>query len=234
MDGAMFLRGLLIGLSIAALVGPMGVLCIRRTLAGGRLAGLITGLGVATVDGIYAGVTGFGLSVVAALLGGQEWIRGIGGLFLCYLGIRTARTSPADECFGAGFDTDQSGHDPLLHSDLRRAWRGWQGRRQRHAAGDRRAGRLCALVAVAEHRSGRAPRADHPADGAMDQPALRCRPRAIRAPGYRKPALSRELDRHVDASHARSKHGSRVPGASMNGTGAGMSLPSTRSRRRPS
>lgn len=102
MDAPMFLRGLLIGLSVAAPVGPMGVLCIRRTLAEGRLAGLITGLGVATADGIYAGIAGFGLSVVAALLlGGQEWIRGIGGLFLCYLGIRTARTSPAEKAADA-------------------------------------------------------------------------------------------------------------------------------------
>ena len=102
MDGAMFLRGLLIGLSVAAPVGPMGVLCIRRTLADGRVAGLITGLGVATADGIYAGIAGFGLSVVAALLlGGQGWIRGIGGLFLCYLGIRTARTSPAEKAADA-------------------------------------------------------------------------------------------------------------------------------------
>lgn len=94
----MFLRGLLIGLSVAAPVGPVGVLCIRRTLAEGRLAGLITGLGVATADGIYAGIAGFGLSVVASLLlGGQKWIRGIGGLFLCYLGIRTARTPPAEK-----------------------------------------------------------------------------------------------------------------------------------------
>lgn len=97
MDLAMLLRGLLIGLSVAAPVGPMGVLCIRRTLAEGRLAGLATGLGIATADGIYAGVAGFGITVVAALLlSGQSWIRGIGGAFLCYLGLRTARALPAE------------------------------------------------------------------------------------------------------------------------------------------
>jgi len=96
-DPGMFFRGLLIGLSVAAPVGPMGVLCIRRTLAEGRLAGLVTGLGIATADGIYAGIAGFGIAVVAALLlSGQGWIRGIGGAFLCYLGLHTARAIPAE------------------------------------------------------------------------------------------------------------------------------------------
>jgi threonine/homoserine/homoserine lactone efflux protein len=92
-----FARGLLIGLSIAAPVGPIGVLCIRRTLADGRLAGLATGLGAATADAAYGAIAGFGLTVVTRLLLAHEfWIRLIGGLFLCYLGVKTFVGTPAE------------------------------------------------------------------------------------------------------------------------------------------
>ncbi|HVA91095.1 MAG TPA: LysE family translocator [Chloroflexota bacterium] len=97
MDPAMFARGLVIGLSIAAPVGPIGVLCIRRTLADGRWVGLATGFGAATADGIYGGVAGFGLTVVSSLLlSHQTWIRLIGGLFLCWLGAKTFIAAPAE------------------------------------------------------------------------------------------------------------------------------------------
>jgi len=97
MDPAMFLRGLLIGLSIAAPVGPIGVLCIRRTLADGRWVGLATGLGAATADATYGAVAGFGITIVSSLLlGHQTGIRLIGGLFLCYLGAKTFITAPAE------------------------------------------------------------------------------------------------------------------------------------------
>lgn len=90
MDLAFFLKGLLIGLSIAAPVGPIGVLCIRRTLAHGRVVGLVSGLGAATADGIYGLVAGFGLTVITNFLIGQQfWIQLIGGIFLCYLGVKT-------------------------------------------------------------------------------------------------------------------------------------------------
>jgi threonine/homoserine/homoserine lactone efflux protein len=97
MDLAYLVRGLVIGFSIAAPVGPIGVLCIRRTLAEGRAAGLLTGLGAATADGIYGFIAGFGLTYVSGLLiGYQTWIRLIGGLFLCYLGLRTYLSRPAE------------------------------------------------------------------------------------------------------------------------------------------
>lgn len=91
------LRGLLIGFSIAAPVGPIGVLCIRRTLAFGRLIGLFTGLGAATADFSYGCVAGFGLTAVSSfLLGARLWIHLFGGLFLCYLGVRTIVARPAE------------------------------------------------------------------------------------------------------------------------------------------
>ncbi len=90
MDFSFLLRGLLIGFSIAAPVGPIGVLCIRRTLAEGRASGLFSGLGAATADAIYGCIAGFGLTFISTfLIRLQVWFRLIGGSFLCYLGART-------------------------------------------------------------------------------------------------------------------------------------------------
>ena len=95
MDPGIFARGVAIGLAIAAPVGPIGVLCIRRTLAEGRLAGFVTGLGAATADTAYGAVAAFGLTAVSAfLVSQQDWLRLIGGAFLLYLGIRTFLTRP--------------------------------------------------------------------------------------------------------------------------------------------
>jgi len=100
---SLLIRGIVIGFSIAAPVGPIGVLCIRRTLADGRAAGLATGLGAATADAIYGCLAAFGLTVVMhALLGAGIWIRVIGGAFLAYLGIRTLLARPSDEAARAG------------------------------------------------------------------------------------------------------------------------------------
>jgi threonine/homoserine/homoserine lactone efflux protein len=90
-------RGIVIGFSIAAPVGPIGVLCIRRTLADGRAAGFVTGLGAATADAIYGFLAAFGLTALTDfLVGGQNVIRIVGGAFLLYLGIRTIRSEPAE------------------------------------------------------------------------------------------------------------------------------------------
>lgn len=90
MDVALVVRGVVIGFSIAAPVGPIGVLCIRRTLAEGRASGLLTGLGAATADAVYGAIAALGLTALTdALVGGQSWIRLIGGVFLLYLGVRT-------------------------------------------------------------------------------------------------------------------------------------------------
>ncbi len=91
-----FLQGLIIGFSIAAPVGPIGVLCIRRTLTGGRVVGFLSGLGAATADALYGSIAGFGLTFIAAfLLDQQLWFSLVGGVFLSYLGIKTFLTPPA-------------------------------------------------------------------------------------------------------------------------------------------
>lgn len=98
MDLAFFIKGVIIGFSIAAPVGPIGVLCIRRTLAEGRLSGFLSGIGAATADATYGMIAGFGLTSISNFLIGQQiWVRIIGGLFLCYLGIKTFNTKPSDE-----------------------------------------------------------------------------------------------------------------------------------------
>ncbi|HNT24018.1 MAG TPA: LysE family transporter [Anaerolineales bacterium] len=92
------LRGVVIGFAIAAPVGPIGVLCIRRTLAEGRAAGLVSGLGAATADAIYGCIAGFGLTFISSFLVSQQvWLRTAGGLFLCYLGLKTLLAKPAEQ-----------------------------------------------------------------------------------------------------------------------------------------
>ncbi|MFZ5918807.1 MAG: LysE family translocator [Chloroflexota bacterium] len=100
---SLLFRGLLIGFSIAAPVGPIGVLCIRRTLTGGRLVGLVSGLGAASADAVYGSVAGFGLTAISGfLLQQQVWLRLIGGLFLCYLGIKAFLSRTPEEPTEAG------------------------------------------------------------------------------------------------------------------------------------
>jgi threonine/homoserine/homoserine lactone efflux protein len=90
-----FFKGLILGFSIAAPVGPIGVLCIRKTLEFGRFSGLFSGLGAACADTIYAIIAAFGLTFIANfLLEGQFWLRLIGGIFLLYLGWKTFSAEP--------------------------------------------------------------------------------------------------------------------------------------------
>lgn len=96
MDLSFLLRGIVLGLAVAAPEGPIGVLCIRRSLAEGRTVGFVVGLGAATAAAAYGAVAGLGLTVVSAFLVDQQlWLRLVGGVFLCYLGLRTLLAHPA-------------------------------------------------------------------------------------------------------------------------------------------
>jgi threonine/homoserine/homoserine lactone efflux protein len=98
MDLSLFPRGLAIGFAIAAPVGPIGVLCIRRSLADGRAVGFATGLGAATADAFYAALAALGLTALGqAMSDHADGIRLVGGLALCYLGVRTLRAAPRPE-----------------------------------------------------------------------------------------------------------------------------------------
>jgi threonine/homoserine/homoserine lactone efflux protein len=97
MDMTLLARGFVLGFTIAAAVGPISLLVIRRTLAEGRVVGLASGLGVATADGTYGAIAAFGLTAVTDLL--IDWRRAlglIGGAFLLWLAWRTARTEPGE------------------------------------------------------------------------------------------------------------------------------------------
>jgi len=107
MDINFYVRGLLIGLSIAATVGPMSVLCIQRTLNKGQLYGLVSGLGIATADGVYGSIAAFGLTLITNfLIHEQLWIRLIGGLFLMYMGVKTILSRPPERAAALNMKTN--------------------------------------------------------------------------------------------------------------------------------
>jgi len=94
-DPALTLRGFILGFTIAAAVGPISLLVIRRTLAEGRLYGLVSGLGVATADATYGAIAAFGLSAVTDVLVNARQVLGlVGGVFLLWLAWQTVRSAP--------------------------------------------------------------------------------------------------------------------------------------------
>jgi len=101
---SLFVKGLGIGLALAAPIGPMGILCIRRTLRDGLLFGFISGLGIASADAAYGAIAAFGISAVASVLLDLEMqLRLVGGLFMLALGARILlkTTVPAENSAGA-------------------------------------------------------------------------------------------------------------------------------------
>ncbi len=83
------LKGIAVGIVIALPVGPVGVLCVRRTLFEGAGYGLVSGLGAATADTIFGVIAGFGLTIVRDfMLRYQNWLGTAGGVFLIYVGVR--------------------------------------------------------------------------------------------------------------------------------------------------
>jgi single-strand DNA-binding protein len=190
---SLFLEGVVIGLAVAAPVGPIGVLCIRRTLAYGRTSGFVSGLGAATADAAYSSVAALGLTFVTDLLVDAEaWLRLGGGVFLVFLGVKTFLSRPAERPAVAGrgslpgayigADAREPVDHPLIRGDLRRPRSRERGRGfQRAAAGPWRVPRLDVVVVRVE-------RGDEPvaceAPGrrpAVGQQALGSRPRGFRA-----------------------------------------------------
>jgi threonine/homoserine/homoserine lactone efflux protein len=90
-----FLKGMLVGIVIALPAGPVGVLCVRRTIFHGRLAGFISGLGAASADAVFGIIAAFGLTFVSDLLFEyQNWLRLSGAVFLLYIGISAFIADP--------------------------------------------------------------------------------------------------------------------------------------------
>ncbi len=93
-----FLVSLTIGIAAAAPIGPIGVMCLRRTLAEGPWVGLVSGLGAATIDALYSAIAAFGLTFISDLLMGHRSILEVaGGLALCYLGFITFFSEPVKD-----------------------------------------------------------------------------------------------------------------------------------------
>ena len=89
------LKGAVVGIIIAVPVGPVGIMCLRRTILEGKLAGFISGLGAATADAMFGFVAAFGLTFISDLLiGYHQWLRIAGGLYLLYIGGRALLTAP--------------------------------------------------------------------------------------------------------------------------------------------
>lgn len=113
----LFFKGAVMGFSIAAPVGPIGVLCIRRTISHGMLNGLVSGLGAATADGCYGIIAAAGLTTLSSLLvDNQVLLRVAGGAFLLYLGIKTLFSKPS--ITASGDDRPQPGQLVKAYSSI--------------------------------------------------------------------------------------------------------------------
>jgi threonine/homoserine/homoserine lactone efflux protein len=100
------LRGLIIGFTIAAAVGPITLLVIRRTIAHGGLYGFASGLGVAAADATYAGVAAFGLTAITSVLVSGHLLLGlVGGSIIAIVGLRTMASRPT----GPATDAERPG-----------------------------------------------------------------------------------------------------------------------------
>jgi len=115
-DPALALRGFVLGFTIAAAVGPISLLVIRRTLAEGQLYGLVSGLGVATADATYGAIAAFGLSAITdALVNARQVLGLVGGVFLLWLAWQTIRSAPTE---AATVTTERRGYAGAYFSIL--------------------------------------------------------------------------------------------------------------------
>ena len=106
MDPELLTRGFVLGFTIAAAVGPISLLCIKRTLAEGRPVGFVSGLGVATADATYGAIAAFGLTAITdQLVAWRQPLAIVGGLFLLWIAWRTIRSVPGE----AATDPDAGG-----------------------------------------------------------------------------------------------------------------------------
>lgn len=102
MDFSLFLKALVIGLSIAAPVGPIGLLCIQRTLAHGRAIGFFSGLGAALADACYGAIGAFGVSAVISSMVAARVPLALGGAaFLAWMGVQLLRAPAATQARAA-------------------------------------------------------------------------------------------------------------------------------------
>jgi threonine/homoserine/homoserine lactone efflux protein len=108
-------KGLMAGFAIAAPVGPVNVLCARRTLSRGRASGIVSGLGAATADTFYGSIAGFSITFIIDFLQREEfWIRVFGGLLLIAIGVIYFRKPPASMTADASSGAEGSDYSSTL------------------------------------------------------------------------------------------------------------------------
>ena len=109
-------KGMLIGLIASAPMGPVGVLCVQRTLNKGRWYGFITGIGAALSDMIYAAITGYGMSYVMDVLSNQQtrmYLQIVGSIMLLAFGVYTYKSDPTKKIHRSG-----NGKGTLFHNGM--------------------------------------------------------------------------------------------------------------------
>ncbi len=95
---AVFIKGIIIGLLVSVPLGPIGIMCIQRTLNKGYMSGFISGLGAAAADILFAVIAGFGLSIIINFIVERHiYFQIIGGLFVLYIGFRIFNTNPVKQ-----------------------------------------------------------------------------------------------------------------------------------------
>lgn len=93
-----FIKGIIIGLLISAPLGPIGIMCIQRTLNRGYMSGFVSGLGAAAADIIFAVIAGFGLTIIINFIEEKHlYFQILGGLFVLYIGYRIFNTNPVKQ-----------------------------------------------------------------------------------------------------------------------------------------
>ncbi|QKG81261.1 LysE family translocator [Tenuifilum thalassicum] len=94
----LLIKGIIIGLAASIPLGPIGVICIQRTINKGRTSGFLSGLGAATADTIFAAIAGFSLSFIISFIKEQQTIIEIvGGVIVVLLGIKIFQTNPISQ-----------------------------------------------------------------------------------------------------------------------------------------
>ena len=97
-DLILLIKGLIIGLLVSVPLGPIGVLCIQRTLNKGRRSGFISGLGASSADTIFALVASLGLTIVINFVREQQqYFQIAGGLIVLYIGFKIFYTNPVKQ-----------------------------------------------------------------------------------------------------------------------------------------
>ncbi|BDX38267.1 hypothetical protein CYCD_16220 [Tenuifilaceae bacterium CYCD] len=95
---SLLIKGIIIGLIASIPLGPIGVICIQRTINKGRISGFFSGLGAATADTIFAAIAGFSLSYIINFIEERQIIiESIGGVVVILLGLKTFYTNPVSQ-----------------------------------------------------------------------------------------------------------------------------------------